>query len=45
MKGPELYAIYQQAMLDEGVEVDEFEHLDDSEKAAWNLTADSVRPG
>lgn len=43
MSGEELYIMYLDAMNDEGVGVDEWQDLEESDKAAWNAIASKVQ--
>lgn len=43
MTGPDLYAMYADAMADEGVGVDGWNGLDELDQAAWTALARKVR--
>ena len=42
MNGEDLFNLFRQAMADEGVDMDEWEHAEPSERAAWDALAERV---
>lgn len=42
MSGEELHALYRKALGDLGVDIDTWEQLDQTDRDAWNATADEA---
>jgi hypothetical protein len=43
VSGEELHALYREKLAELGVESDTWEHLDETDRDAWNATADEIR--